>query len=214
MAGLMPQERMSKPGPMATGGPARTSPMMPQSMAENAEDESNVAPEEQAQYDTFVKNGMRLIYNEQGLPKMVETLAGDGDPVEGLANALVTVVSRLEDSAKQSGVELSPDAKFHGAAELLEQMAELSEKAGIHQFTEQEMESALYTAFDQYRQLKQQQGTLDVEGLKQDAAELAAADQAGTTEEMLPGISEFAARGQQAAGAAPEEPPRRRGLMG
>lgn len=157
-----------------------------------ASDPSNVTPEEQAQYDQFVGNGMKMLYNKDAGAQIFETLRGDGNPVEGLANALVMLVIRLQDSAEKEGQQISPDAMFHGATELLGLMAEIAEKAGIHKFTDKDKENALYLALDQYRSTRQQQGRLPEDQLKADMQDILRAEQQGTLEDVLPGVTEFA----------------------
>lgn len=206
----------------AQAGDGKAPPKGEPTHAAGAPDEDgesgNVSPEEQAQYDTWVQNGMNVMYDEKAMPQLLETIRGDGSPVEGLATALSTLVMRLEDSAEKSGQQISGDVKLHGAQELLEQMVELAEEAGIHEFTPEEMESAFYLALDTYRSTRQEQGKLPVEELSQDMNELAAAEQQGTLGQMLPGIEEYAQKapqpGQQGGNAAPAGPPPRRGLMG
>lgn len=188
MAGLMNQR------PQQNGAPAGNT-MQPGGQVDSGE-ESNVSPEEQQQYDTFVSNGINLIFDENMQESMVQSLSGDGMPVEGLANTLVMVVSRLEDSAKENNIPLSPDVLYHGSIELMEHLAEFALEAGIHDFTEEEMESALLQALDLYREMKGDQ--LDPTSMEQDLAELEAADQAGQIEQVAPGITEYAQmRGQQ-----------------
>jgi hypothetical protein len=199
-----------KPGAAPPGAPPQTGmpgPAMGEEGAAMGEEQPNVSPEEQAQYEQWVTNGMQLIYSKQTLPHVMKLLSGGEKPTEGLANALAMVALRLDESAKEGGTEISGDVKLHGAQELLEQLAELAENAGIHEFSEEELEAAFYLALDIYRSTAQANGTLPVEDLKQDFNELVAADQQGRLDEVLPGISEYAKRapkpGQQPA-AAPE----------
>jgi len=158
----------------------------------SAEGESNVTPEEQAQYQQFVENGAKMLYSDNVLPKLLESLQGDGSPVEGLANALSTIVMRLEDSAEQSGQPLSGDVMMHGSTELLGLMVEVAEAAGVHKFEDKEEEAALFQAFDQYRVTRQQQGKLPEDQLKADMNQLLQAEQSGNVDDVLPGISEYA----------------------
>ena len=174
-------------------------------LAPAQEDESNVTPELQAEYNRFVTNGMRMLYNQKAMPQILESIRGDGNPVEGLANALVMLVMRLEDSAAQQGQQIDGDIMEQGGAELLEQMVDLAEKAGVHKFKEKEMESALYLAMDLYRTTRQQQGRLPEEQLAADMQELMRADQAGELEQMIPGITEYAKKAPK-----PEQIPRGR----
>jgi len=158
----------------------------------NAEEGSEVTPEEQEQYERFVTNGMKVLYSKQALPQIIESIRGAGSPVEGLANTLVMLVMRLEDGAEQAGQQISPDVLMHGGTELLEQMVDLAEKAGLPEFDESQIESALYLALDTYRAARQQQGRLPEDQLAADMQELSRADQAGELEQIMPGIGEYA----------------------
>ena len=190
MPGLQQQKPQQQPNAEAGGG-----------------DPTNVSPEEQQQYDVFVTNGMKILDDQKALPKILETIKGDGSPVEGLGNALALLVMRLEDSATEGGQKISPDVLLHGGTELLEQMVELAEKAGVHEFDEKEMESALYLALDIYRTSRQESGQLDEEALGADMQELQRADKEGELEGMFPGLGEYA----KGLPKPDQAPPTRRG---
>lgn len=177
------------------------------------EDETNVTPEEQEQYNQFVTNGMQLMYSEQSMPQLIQTIKSGGTPVEGIANALATLVMRLEDSSGQQGAEISGDAKFHGASEILGQMAELAEQAGVPEFSEEDIESALYLALDIYRTTRQKQGKLPEGDIAQDMQTLMQAEQQGRLDEILPGIQEAASKGGAPQGSGQPPGRQRRGLM-
>lgn len=216
-AGPMPQMGGPAPGGSMPGGPmpgapAAASPTM-------AEDETNVSPEEQQLYNEFVKNGMKLLYNEKGTKAIVKALDGGGNPVQGLANTLVAIVSRLDQSAKEKGKEFPGDVMLHGAQELLEQMADFSEQSGGYAYDEKEMETAFYMALDMYRQNMQDAGQLDQKMYQGEMAELETQDEQGMIEDVLPGIT---AAAQEMQGMEPppgqsqpqEQEPPRRGLLG
>lgn len=188
MAGLLKKQGVA---PDSSGGmPGGQGGQMPPE--EMPDEESNVTPEEQADYDEFVTNGMKVMYSKDRIKKFLQSIEGGGNAVKGLANAVSILVMRLEDDAKNNGKEFSGDVMIHAAQELMEQMAELAEAAGIHTFTEEEMESAFYLALDRYRSTRQQAGTLPVDEIKQDVDELRVAEQQGRLEEIAPGITEYA----------------------
>lgn len=215
MAGLLKQAPQGAAPPQGRPAPSAEPPMAQgPGQPGMAEEASNVSPEEQAEYDAFVTNGMQLIYNEQLMPQLLERIEGGGNPIEGLANAAALVVMRLEDSAEGQGQAISNDVKFHGGTELMEQLAELAEAAGIHEYSEEEVESAFYLALDTYRSTRQEQGKLAMDEINQDMQTLVQADQAGRLNEVLPGIEQAAARlpkPDQAGAPAPTgaEPKRR-----
>ncbi|MBP2230835.1 hypothetical protein J2847_004144 [Azospirillum agricola] len=168
-------------------------------------DQPNVTPEEQAQYDQFIDRAFRLIYDQKSFPTILKRLTATPDPVEGLAAVVVMVVTRLRDSAKQQGVEISPDVLYHGGAELLEDVADTAAKAGIYQYTPEEMEKALYRALDLYRTMERRGGG-DPRPYQQDWDALMQADQQGRLGEMLPQLGQG---GQPPANQAPPS----RGLL-
>lgn len=99
----------------------------------------NAKPEQQAQYDQFVKNGMRLVYRKGAAKRLVPALDGGGDPVTGLANTVTALTLRLTESAKKAGKPLDPTAALYGAGELLEQLADFSAQSGGHRYSEEEL---------------------------------------------------------------------------
>jgi len=177
-------------------------------------EEPNVTAEEQAQYDEFVSNGMNLLHDEKNLDGMLQALSGDGNPVEGLANVVASIVMRVEDSAEKNGVQISGDVLMQGGTNLLEQAAELVEEAGIHEFSEDELGTAVNMAMDIYRSARQQQGKLPTEQLGAEMQELQAAEQDGSLEQLIPGITEHAGRESVAPGAGTAAQPQKRGLLG
>jgi hypothetical protein len=191
MAGLLNPQKTPQPT-AAPGAP------MPE-----GEESSNVSPEEQAQYTQFVENAMAMMYDDKMMPTLIQQLKTGDKPAEALGNAVATIVMRLEDSAKDKGIDLSGDVMFHGATEILEQLVELAEAAGV-EVSEEDMESALYIGLDTYRSTRQQQGRLPTDEISQDMQELLQAEQEGTIDQMLPGISEYAQRAPK--GEQPQGP--------
>jgi len=183
MAGLL---NASEQNPQQAAAPA----------AAGAEPAPNVSKEEQAQYDEFVTNAMSMMNSEKGSKALLKSIEGE-NPVEGLANAVASIVMRLEDSAEKAGAKISGDVMMAGGAEILEQAADLSEQAGGHAFTEEELEQAVYMAMDLYREARTQQGKLDQGSFGQDLNDLKAAEADGTLEEQIPGITEHSQKAGQ-----------------
>lgn len=171
-------------------------------------EQPNVSPEEQAQYDQFMDQAFRLIYDQKSFSQIMKRMTATPDPVEGLAAVVVMVVQRLQDTAKQQGIQLSGDVLYHGGADLLADLADTAEKAGIHKFSPQELEKALYRALDLYRTMGQQSGQLDPRPFQQDWDVLQRADKAGRLDEVLPQFG----KGGGGGGGEPQ-PSGRRGLM-
>lgn len=171
------------------------------------DEQPNVTPEEQAQYDDFMDKALQLAYNAKFFPQLLERITKASSPVEGLAAVTVAVVKRVADSG---GQKYGGDVVFKAGTELLEDLAQTASKAGTHDFTEQELEGALYRAMDMYRE---QSGDLGQDpNIQADFGQLVEADRAGTLDQIVPGLAEKFGQGQQPE-AAQQQQPRTRGMM-
>lgn len=193
--GLMP-EKMSSEKIASGKDPARYTD----------ETDGNVSPEEQAQYSEFEQNMLTLLYVEGGevQPGVLEALqTGDAQAPEQegqatpphiltLANAAVEITKRLDDTAREAGQPLSDDVLFHGGTAVIEELAEIAEAAGIHEYTEDDLQGALTVAMDMYREKAIADGRTDEETLKGQWNEVLEADQAGNLDSVVPGLSEGA----------------------
>ncbi len=190
--GLLTQQPGAAPG--GAPGPVQGAPAPAGGAASPAQgdggEQPNVSPAEQQVYEQFVNNAFSAIYDEKSLPSIIESLKGDGNPVEGLANTAVGVVVRVQDSAEQAGQALPPEVVFQAGAEILEDLADLAEKAGVHDFTPEELEGATFQAMDLYRELKGGADGAALQGAKEDFNKIVAIDQAGRLDEAVPGLSE------------------------
>lgn len=110
---------------------------------DDAGGEEQATPEEQAQYEQIIDNGLKLIYDKQSMPGVVEALGGDGDPIDGLATVAAGVLGQLERSATEAGKPLDPVVLYHAGIALLEDLADLAGRAGVHTYTEEEAGQAL-----------------------------------------------------------------------
>ncbi len=186
--GLLTQQQESAPAAApAPGATAQTG------------EQPNVSPEEQQLYDQFVDKALSAIYDDQSLPQVIETLKGDGNPLDGLANTAVAIVVRVQDSAEKAGQKIPPDVLFHGGSEILEDLAGLSEKAGIHKFTPEELEGAAFQAMDIYREMKGSDGGEARPQIVEDFNQITELDKAGRLDEVAPGLTDRFGGGAQEA---------------
>lgn len=180
----------------------------PEAPMEDAEEPSNVSPEEQQQYDRFVDNCYSVIYDQKTLPKILKSLDATDDPVMNLANTVVTVVDFVEKSARGAKMEISGDVLMHGGAEVMGDLADLAGKVNIHDYSEDEIEAATLRAMDMYREKQRADGTLDINAAKGDVREVMMADREGRLGEVLPGVEErYGVKGKPAGEPPAEEKP-------
>lgn len=164
-----------------TPAPAQQTGLMPSGVPDS--DTQNASPEEQAQYERFVANGMLVIYGEEMMPKLVEQMRSIPDPKEALATAAYAVFTRVMSAADDAGQKPSGDVLYNAGQELFEHTAELATKADIHDFEKdtEAMEGAWYLALDKVRM----DGGFDQQEVAQDFEQIRAADQAGQLNELL-----------------------------
>lgn len=203
---MMPMNRAAAPGLSEAAAPEEGQV--------TEEQESNVAPEEQAMYGKFMENYYRVMYDTgtqggpKGEPPLIEDvkgmLSGIEDPIMALGTAANTVVGQLAGSAEAAGKPIPPDVLMHAGTEVVQDLAELSENAGIREYSEEEMGQALQVGMSMY--VSEHGG--DKEAYKADMDAMVQAEKEGRIDEVLPGISEVASRAEsQGAPPGPVAPP-------
>lgn len=192
---------------------------------------SNVTPEEQKQYEAVMNNAFKLMYppgknGEQASAGPILKLLSEGDPVTTLARVAVGIVVRLQESAEQAKQPIDPAVLFGAGKSIVEDLAEVAGKGKVHEFTDQELESAWYNALDMYRAIAVQRKWVDPKDFQGDIEELKKHSADGTLDEIVPGLQEKAEKmpqpepgqpGQGGDGAAPQdqpETPKFGGMMG
>lgn len=173
--------------PMRTDGMAADAPAG-RGLAGDQGESTNVSPEEQAQYDQFVNKAFQVIYDQRALPKVLGMLGGHGDPKEGLARTAAAVVVRVEDAAAKAGTKVEPAVLYQGGIEILNDLANLADQAGVHKFTDDEIEGAVFRALDLYREARK--GELDKGAIDQEFGQIVAANQQGTLDQMFPALKD------------------------
>lgn len=178
------------------------------------------SPEQQAAYERTVVAAMDLIYNKDVLPGLLEMLQGGGDPVDGLAMTTAQVFARVALAGEEAGESFDGDILFNAGAEIFNQLADVSDAAGIGNFAEDRdaLEAAYFGALDQVRGMMQQGGRIDQEAAQRDLGTLQQMSESGQLEQMLRGLAQNDPRMQRREpaneNAVEGEPAPRRGLMG
>ncbi len=93
-------------------------------------------PEQQAQYNKFVGMALSMLFKEDFLPKAIESIKGSSTPVDGMARLGAGIASRLYDKAKQSGEQIDVIVLMHAGLEVMGEIAEMANKAGIEVSTD------------------------------------------------------------------------------
>lgn len=206
-----------KAGGILGGGPGGGSGTAPTGFlpgeAGGEEEEPNVTPEEQGEYDTVVKNAMEIIYTEDGKvqDEVAARLSTGNKPIDTLAQTTVWLVMMVEQDAERNNMHISDDVLMHAGREIMEQLIEVSEALGLHEFKEAEIQGAWYNALDMYREANSDEGgRFNPEEAASAFEALDEADKEGRADEVLPGFSQMSERAiamaQQDQNEVEEEP--------
>lgn len=196
--------------PPPEGDPAMQEPPAEQVPDQPAGDQQ-ASPEEQAAYEQFVAHGLLLVYsNPKMFGQVVKMLEGGGEPQEGLARATALVVARVLSAAEKAQQQIPGDVVFHAGKEIFEDLAELSGRAGIKDYGEDQdaLEGAFFKAADQLRTMLQESGKIDQQAAASDMERLQQMDQSGELQKMF---EDLAAKDDEGAGGEmppPEDKPR------
>jgi hypothetical protein len=120
---------------------------------------------EQGVYNQFVSSGILALNDKAASAKIIRSLDTE-DPREGVALVSAAIISRVIQAAKKSGAEIPPDVILHGTSEIVENVIERSEDAGVHPFSTDEkmVQGAMIRAFDEVRVALQGMGIVTKEG--------------------------------------------------
>ncbi len=183
--------------------PDQGQPQQQQPRSLNAEPQQ-ASPEEQGLYNKFVSKAFILVYDKKFFPAVLKMLEGGGSPEEGLAIASSKVIARVLQTAEAAGEKLPGDVIFHGAKEIFEDLAELSRRAGIKDYSQDHdaLEGAYFQALDQFRMILQQTGGINKEAAQADLAMLEKMDKDGELQSMF---QNMAARDEASQSNAPSD---------
>lgn len=153
------------------------------------------SPEEQDLYDRFVSMATMVIWNEQMIGPNIERLKSSPDPAAVAGEIASQAAQRVVARAAEDGIQIPPDVILHGGEEIVGQVVDLAEKAGI-ELSDDDVERAWYAAADDFGQSMTAQGVYTDELHRADAEDLKAMADDGTVDRILAELA--AQRGGQA----------------
>jgi hypothetical protein len=108
-------------------------------------------------------------------------------PVHGIAKAAEMVFTRVAQAVEQAGDKLNPDVALHAGIEIFNLLAEMSEKAGIKDYSQDKnsAEAAFFEAIDSVVEKAKQSGEVDERQAATDMERLIQADHDGLLAELM-----------------------------
>lgn len=167
-------------------------------------------PEEQAKYEEFVKTGYELMYSggkvNPAILKMLDddpsdlvSVLGDAEemqkfsPVVALAaTATIITLKACEKTGEKDGTII-----LHGGKAILEDLVEIAGKAGVRDYSEDDMANAMRMGADLFREAGAKAGIVNLDEAKGEWDEITAADREGRLGEVVPQLAGAAAQEQQ-----------------
>jgi hypothetical protein len=179
------------------------------------DDDGGAAPEDQQTlYDWFVTSAMQLMDGEETQIEVLNTLEGGADPVEGVAETAVALTLRVLVAARDSNRDVPFGLTYEAMAEIFEHLVETSEAAGIHDFSDEDMQAGFIRATDGLRIAMTEQGLLDEASVQAEFEDIKAADERGDLDEMIGPMADDMGGDLPMEDEAAMMQPQRRGLMG
>lgn len=170
-------------------------------------------PEEQALYERFVHASGDVMMGDgdapEFRPEIINNLRGQFDPqvsqmfegvqpplnpqspTDALAATSVIVTMMTEATMAQQGTQVPQEIVYHAGTEVVGQLADAAEAAGIADFSQDDVDNAFLRALDIYRQSSP---NVDQQDLASQFDQLVVADREGRLDQVLPGASKLAAR--------------------
>lgn len=118
----------------------------PQAPAQQGQEAS---PEQQQQFESYVRNGMKLIHSEESRDSIVDLIAEGESPALGAAMALVSVIKQLDTSLGEQGQQFDKKAKMAATQELLGQILEVSQAVTGDDMTDADVGGMLQIASEE-----------------------------------------------------------------
>lgn len=100
-------------------------PMMPESQPDQQQD-GNVSPQEQEQYDKVVTSAMKMIHGMEMRDQVIQMLQSGGDPGKVIGELAAQMLLQIKSTAAGAGEMLSPDVVFNAGAEIIEELTDLA----------------------------------------------------------------------------------------
>ena len=122
MNGLLEQPMGSAPIPGQAQATGATPPAGPESLPPEAD---------QQELDAFVANGLKLVHTEKISDVLIKSIVDSPNPILAVADATLNVVSRLEDSAKAAGRDVSLNTVAYGGNIIMGEIILSAETAGM-----------------------------------------------------------------------------------
>jgi len=139
------------------------------------DEEPNVSPEEQAQYDTTMTMLLHAIYGKEAFPQILAKLgSGRDNPAHIIGHTAAMLIRSVSGGVKEQGKQIPDDILFAVGQEVVSELIEIAIGSDIIKKEEAQKvgEAAFYEGLKTYGQAMQDAGEITPEMTQQAAQDL------------------------------------------
>ncbi len=156
MTGLLEQPTLQSQPPGANIGPQAAAP--PASPPPGTAEAPPAVPEpaapatglDQQQVDAFIANGLKIVHDPKISDMLIARVVNAKNPIPAIADATISIVVRLEHSAKSAGKVLSLTTIAYGGNYIMGEIIASAEAAGMKKMTDEAKYQAYSLAVGKY----------------------------------------------------------------
>jgi len=212
---MKPEEKVEQAGMEPEDIGSEKDEQLADGRTEADDEEPNVTPEEQKQYDTVVGKAMELLYADERLPVLVKKLRDGADNISAeIGHSAAMTLTTIARTVENQGQEIPEEILYSAGQEIVSQVTDIAEAAGIisPEQSQAVAEAALYEGLRLWGEMMTRDGKLT------DERQMEAQDalkQAGIEQKAPAGKQPPAGAGQppQAGPRQPQQPPPAGGIV-
>ena len=135
---------------METGQPVQAPAEADQYADEFVQDEYEMGPAQEAQYEAYTDNATLAVFSEKSQAQVLQLLQSGQGGVEGVAEAAFRINKQMVATMEQSGEKPTEITLCMGGAHLVSELIALAGAAGLYELSEEERKQAFGMAIQKF----------------------------------------------------------------
>ena len=135
---------------METGQPVQAPAEADQYADEFVQDEYEMGPAQEAQYEAYTDNATLAVFSEKSQAQVLQLLQSGQSGVEGVAEAAFRINKQMVATMEQSGEKPTEITLCLGGAHLVSELIALASAAGLYDLSEEERKQAFGLAIQKF----------------------------------------------------------------
>lgn len=133
-----------------TGQPVQAPAEADQYADEFVQDEYEMGPAQEAQYEAYTDNATLAVFSEKSQAQVLQLLQSGQSGVEGVAEAAFRINKQMVATMEQSGEKPTEITLCMGGAHLVSELIALAGAAGLYELSEEERKQAFGMAIQKF----------------------------------------------------------------